>query len=134
LNRLVAAVADGGHSAFLLDAIEQREQELRAIQQQLRGRGSGGQQLEPVRVTEFVTRSLSALRQLLYSDVTQARAELLRHVAEIRLTPTMSGDYVAEGDWNLLGNYPEMDQARHLPGVRARLVAGVGFEPTTSGL
>ena len=36
---------------------------------------------------------------------------------------------MAEGEFNLLGNCPEMDQARHLPGVRARLVAGAGNEP-----
>jgi hypothetical protein len=55
----------------LLHAIEQRE--LRAIDQQLRAGGSGLQQVNPAGVTEFVTRSLSVLRQLLYSDVTQAR-------------------------------------------------------------
>ena len=64
---------------------------------------------------------------MLNSDVPQARAELVRHVTEIRLIPqeTNNGsDYVAVGNWNLLGNSLEMDRARHLLGVRARLVAG----------
>ncbi len=39
------------------------------------------------------------------------------------------GEYVAEGDWNLLGTYPEKDRARHLLGVRARLVAGACNHP-----
>ena len=43
-------------------------------------------------------------------------------------------DYLATGNWNLLDEEKGVDRARHLSGVRARLVAGVGFEPTTSGL
>jgi DNA invertase Pin-like site-specific DNA recombinase len=137
LNRLVAAVADGGHSPSLLKAIEQREQELQNLNEQLQASGAGSQQMQPADITSFVINRLAALRDLLNSDVTQARAELLKHVTEIRLYPkrTEAGtDYVAVGEWNLLGNYPEMDRARHLQGVRARLVAGVGFEPTTFGL
>ena len=94
-------------------------------------------QVQPSDVTDFVRDRLATLCDLLNSDVTQARAELLRHVSEIRLKPRQTvtgGEYVAKGEWNLLGNYPEADRARHLLGVRARLVAGVGFEPTTSGL
>ena len=51
---------------------------------------------------------------------------------EIRLTPRQTGrgsEYVAEGEWNLLGTYPEKDRARHLLGVRARLVAGACNAP-----
>jgi len=136
LSRLVAAVADSGHSTILIEAIDQREQELRSIDERLSAWGPGLQQVQPSDVTEFVKHRLARLCDLLNSDVTQARAELLRHVSEIRLKPkrTETGsEYVAEGEWNLLGTYPETDRARHLLGVRARLVAGVGFEPTTSG-
>jgi hypothetical protein len=132
LNRLVAAVADGGHSASLLKAIEQREQELQTFNEQLQAFGAGPQHVQPAEITSFVINRLAALRDLLNSDVTQARAELLKHVTEIRLCPkrTETGiDYVAVGEWNLLGNYPEMDRARHLQGVRARLVAGACTVP-----
>jgi hypothetical protein len=77
------------------------------------------------------------LSDFLKRDVTHASAELLPNVGEIRLKPShmeTCSEYVAEGDWKPLGTYPEKDRARHLLGVRARLVAGVGFEPTTSGL
>ena len=137
LSRLVTAVADTGHSTFLIEAIEEREQQLRNIDERLNACGPGLQQVQPADVTDFVKNRLAALCDLLNSDVTQARAELLRHVSEIRLVPRQTetgSDYVAEGEWNLLGTYPETDRARHLLGVRARLVAGVGFEPTTSGL
>jgi hypothetical protein len=133
LNRLIAAVADGGHSTFLIEAIDQRERELRNIDERLNAWGPGLAQVQPSDVTDFVKDRLAMLRDLLNSDVTQARAELLRHVGEIRLQPSQTetgSEYVAAGEWNLLGTYPEKDRARHLLGVRARLVAGVGFEPT----
>jgi hypothetical protein len=72
------------------------------------------------------------LCDLLNIDVTQARAELLRHVSEIRLKAGQTetgGESVAEGEWNILGTYPETDRARHLLGVRARLVAGACNHP-----
>jgi site-specific DNA recombinase len=137
LSRLVTAVADGGHSTLLIEAIEQREQELRILEERLNACEPGLQQVEPADVADFVKNRLASLCDLLNSDVTQARAELLQHVSEIRLIPRQTetgSEYVAEGEWNLLGTYQEKDRARHLLGVRARLVAGVGFEPTTSGL
>ncbi len=137
LNRLVAAVADSGHSTFMLRAIEQREQELQNINEQLQAFSSGPQHVQPADITTFVVGRLAILRDLIESDVTQARAEILKHVSEIRLFPKQTDtgtEYVAVGEWDLLGNSPEMDRARNLLGVRARLVAGVGFEPTTFGL
>lgn len=63
-----------------------------------------------------------------------ARIELSKHVVRIVMKPTFQGDsrhYVAEGEWDLLGN------TRATPGGVPRnleVVAGVGFEPPTSGL
>jgi site-specific DNA recombinase len=127
LNRLVAAVADGGHSASLLKATEQKEQELQTFNEQLQAFAASPQHVQPADITSFVINRLAVLRDLLKSDVTQARAELLMHVTEIRLCPKRMDagtDYVAVGEWNLFGNFPEMDRARHFQGVRARLVAG----------
>jgi hypothetical protein len=127
LSRLVSAVGDSGHSTFLIEAIDQREQELRSIDERLNAWGPGLPQVQPSDVTDFVKDRLTTLCDLLNSDVTQARTELLRHVSEIHLKPSQTetgSEYVAEGEWNLLGTYPEKDRARHLLGVRARLVAG----------
>jgi site-specific DNA recombinase len=137
LDRLIAAVAERGHSAALLEAIEERENQLERIRNAACNSDSETRQVHPQEITDFVMSRLTRLPQLLNVDVMQARAELLRHVTEIRLVPQQTGegaDYVAEGEWDLLGNREEMERARHLSGVRARLVAGVGFEPTTSGL
>jgi site-specific DNA recombinase len=137
LERLIAAVAERGHSPALLKAIEDRETQLEHLRNASRRSDSEKRRVRPEEVTEFVLGRLARLPQLLNVDVMQARAELLQHVTEIRLVPHQKGersDYVAEGEWDLLGHVEKIDRARHLPGVRARLVAGVGFEPTTSGL
>jgi hypothetical protein len=107
-------------------------QQLRNIDERLDACGLGRQHLQPADVTDFVKNRLATLCELLNSDVTQARAEVLQYVSEIRLLPRQTengGDYVATGEWNFLGNYPEKDQARHLLGVRARLVAGACNAP-----
>lgn len=48
--------------------------------------------------------------QLLKVALQRAKAELGKHVSEIRMVPQVDGKkghYVAEGDWNLLGGYGE---------------------------
>jgi site-specific DNA recombinase len=132
LNRLIEAVANAGHSTFLLEAIEQREKEPLSINEELQFCDSKPLSLQSADITKFVIDRMAALRQLLYTDITQARAELLTHVAEIRLVPERpaTGDsYVAVGEWNLLGSRAEMERARSLSGVRARLVAGACNHP-----
>jgi hypothetical protein len=69
------------------------------------------------------------------SDVRKAKAELQKHVTEIRMVPQLEGKkghYIAEGEWNLLGGYGE--GAGNPTGVHFRMVAGEGFEPSTFGL
>ena len=136
LGRLVAAVAEGGHSSFLLSAIEERETQLREMTEKLLSSQPGSLDAELIQIRRFVSERLLDLRKLLHTDVAVARTELGKHVSEVKMTPAeKDGDryYVAEGGFNLLGGYPEMGRARHLQGVRARMVAGVGFEPTTFG-
>lgn len=97
-HKLVVAVASGGHSRVLLEAIEQGETQLRTIDERLLFADGSNQARHAADITEFVASRLSNLRELLNGGVTLARAELLRHVQEIRLIPkqTDSGpDYVA---------------------------------------
>ncbi len=123
---LVSAAADSGQSTFSIEAIDQREQPLRNLDECLNACGPGLRQVQRADVADFVKNRLATLSELVNTDLTQARAELLRHVSEIRLAPreTATGsDYVAEGEWNLLRTHPEIERARNLLGVRARLVA-----------
>src|SRR5271166_1587544 len=128
LKHLTAAVAQSGHSATLLHAIADREQELNEIETSFRqtGEGLGKSAAE---LQQFVQARLSSLPDLLSCDVPRARAELAKHVSLITMHPTdQNGDrrYVCQGDWNLLGIA--------ISGGDVRMVAGGGFEPPTFGL
>ena len=80
-----------------------------------------------------MTTRLADLRSLLYTDVARAKAELGKHMTEVRLIPEERDGkrhYVADGQWNLLGGY-EGDSRQN---QRVRVIAGGGFEPPTFGL
>ena len=52
-----------------------------------------------------------------------ARAELGKHVTEVRMEPDLTErHYVAKGQWNLLGGYPKTD-------VRVGFIAGACSVP-----
>ena len=119
----------------LVDAINTRQQELDDITRQLLSAEPDSVSAEIGRIRQFVTRQLGDIRQLLKVDVQKAKAELEMHVTSIRMIPQVEGKkghYVAEGEWNLLGGYGE--EAGNPATKRIRMVAGVGFEPTTFGL
>lgn len=111
IGRLTEALATGGGSrapAAVIIAITEREEELRAISDRiLQGSGDSiqGQILD---LREFVMTKLSDVRTLLYSDVPTAKAELLRHVDRIELTPMEANGerfFVASGEWDLVGGH-----------------------------
>jgi site-specific DNA recombinase len=134
LRRLTSAVAQSGHSAFLLEAIADREREHREITERLVASGGGSLQEEISDLKRFVTQRLANIQELLYLDIRRAKTELGKHVTHIRMVPEGpegAKHYVAVGEWNLLGGYP----GTGTPGLgRVRLVAGGGFEPPTFGL
>jgi site-specific DNA recombinase len=126
LQRLAGAVAQSGHSASLLQAIAEREQELGEIEKSLYHDDVNGS-LQAGELRQFALTRLSALPELLCSDISRARAELALHIDSVKMTPTEEDGhrrYVCEGDWNLIGS---------LAGD-VRMVAGGGFEPPTFGL
>ena len=77
----MAMTAACGPSPTLIEGINQREQELKAITSQLLAgeRGSIPSQVEHVR--QFVTEHLGNIRELLSTDVQRAKAELARHIS-----------------------------------------------------
>lgn len=111
IERLIQALAAGGGSrppAAVIDAINEREEELRSIGDRLL-QGSHDSIQAQGDVRKFVMSKLSNLRGLLYSDVPTAKAEILRHVDRIDLTPMEANGerfFVASGEWNLLGSFP----------------------------
>jgi site-specific DNA recombinase len=137
LRRLASTAAETGPSAFLVEAIHEREQQLRQITDQLLAGGADSVDAHLSDIRKFVTQRLEDLRSLLAGDPVPARKELLKHVSEIRMIP-QGGEgkphYVAEGRWNLLGNEKDSSTSLNAVPTQIRMVAGVGFEPTTFGL
>jgi HK97 family phage major capsid protein len=76
------------------------------------------------------------LRSILGKDVTLARAELTKHVQEIRMTPVTDsrrGHYLAEGEWDLPGSGPRPDLvARPADGLGAGQHEDTAFFGTTT--
>ena len=137
LRRLAEAVAHQGGSGFLLEAMAERERELRQITDCLLAEGPGSVEAELSEIRQFVTTRLADIRTLLAKDVSLARIELAKHIKEIRMKPTEMGAerfYLAEGEWNLLGGFPGTGPTRQPSDWRVRMVAGAGFEPATFGL
>jgi site-specific DNA recombinase len=126
LMRLAAAIAESGHSRFVLDAMAEREREVDQLTQRLQMLKQGNVEQHPGSIREFVKTRLSDLLGLLNTDTARARAELAKHTTAIRMIPERSKDgqllYVAEGGWNVMG------------GTHFGVVAGDGFEPPTFGL
>jgi site-specific DNA recombinase len=122
IQRLTDALASGTGSrvpAAVIAAINEREAELRDISARLL---NGCPDSIPAKLQDlrhFVISKLSDLRTLLNSDIPTAKAEILRHVDRINLTPMEANGerfFVASGEWDLLGGYP----SRKLVGAAGR--------------
>lgn len=137
LSNLTAAVAAAGHSPFLLEQIALRERELREITERTLSSAPDSIEAGLTEIREYVTQGLADLRSLLSRDARLARTELLQHVSEIRMMPQggpAGRYYIAEGQWNLLGDSAQKDQTRQTSAWRVRMVAGARFELATFGL
>lgn len=113
------------HQPALVEAINEREQELNSINRRLITGQADSVSAQVNRMREFVTERLGDIRQLLCADVQRAKAELAKHVTRVQMIPQIigkKGHYVAAGEWNLLGGFAEnMDASADM---RVRLVAG----------
>jgi site-specific DNA recombinase len=110
LRRLAAAVAEGGHSTFLLEAIADREKQLRSITDQILSTESNSLDSGLTDLRQWVHERLSNLRRLLSSDPGRAHTEFLKHTQAITLKPIEQGGqrfYQVSGAWNLLGDDPD---------------------------
>jgi site-specific DNA recombinase len=109
INRFNDAIACGGPLDSLVHHLAIRERELRAIRNELFSASSTSIEGRIRELRHFVQNGISDLRSLLHRDPALAKAELNRHLSEIRMTPDgESGEwhYVAEGSWNLVGTGP----------------------------
>jgi hypothetical protein len=129
LHRLVETVASCGHSAALIEAINNRERELAEITRRVLNAEPDSVSAQVAEIRRFVSEQLGNIRQLLNADVQRARTELAKHVTAIQMQPIAEGKkgyYIAQGEWNLLGGYmggPNQNGSKK----RVRMVAGACF-------
>jgi len=121
LARLTQAVAMGGNLPSLIEAIAEREKELKEIAGRLVGSEPDSIKASLRGLREFVLSRLASVRKALDSDPEEARKALARHIPEPIVMKPEAGHYVARGEWEYVG-------------LSAEMVAGAGFEPATSGL
>jgi hypothetical protein len=128
LRRLAATAAETGPSAFLVEAINEREKQLRELSDQLLAGGANSVDAHLSDIRTFILGKMGDLRALMAGDPASARKELLKHVSEIRMMPQQvedgKGHYVAKGEWKLLGN--EQDALRALEPVHRENSCGSG--------
>ena len=139
MNNLADAIGRSGGSAFLLKTLQGKEADRDSIVASLARYATHA--LSSFDSDWLRTRILSDLQDLgslLNMDPLRAKAELRKHITEIRMTPTQNegkGFYVAEGNWDLVGVDSNDPQLRHeKEGQYFQMVAGAGFEPATFGL
>ena len=137
IQNFMDAIAEHGHSKSMLEEIAIREREVAGITDRLLAASPDSMQAKVEEVRLLVQEGITNLRDLLNQKGPLAKAELHRHLHEVRMLPSRGEKdwhYVAEGDWDLLGADSSMVTERQFSDWRPVMVAGVGFEPTTSGL
>lgn len=116
IQRLVDAIERAGCPLdSLVQQLAKRERERDAITNRLLSTSENSLDSRLQEIRQFVTSGISDLRSLLGRDAVLAKAELHRHLSEIRMTPAEDGKnwhYVAEGSWNLLGTGPNAPALR----------------------
>jgi hypothetical protein len=139
MNNLADAIGKSGGSEFLLKALQVKEADRDSIVKNLARCSPRVQNsVDPEWLKTRIRSELGELAGLLNMDLPRAKAELCKHVSEIKMIPTFDSEqsfYVAEGEWDITG---EGSTGSQLLGWKEnqyfRMVAGVGFEPTTFGL
>jgi site-specific DNA recombinase len=141
IRNFTDAIAEGGYSKSMVDAIAVREREIGAITDRLLSSSAESIDGRIAEIRCFVEREIRNLSDLLNTNSPLVKQELHKHLSSITMHPV--GDagewrYEAEGSWNLLGedkSAPREEQAaQNSDEGRYRMVAGAGFEPATFGL
>ncbi len=137
IRNFTQAIAESGHSKYILEEIAVREKEISGITDRLLSSTPDSIQTQIEEVRRLVEDGIQDLQSLFSEQSPAAKQELHRHLSAVRMYPLEDGEgwyYVAEGTWDLLGTDPLAPEMRVREEGRIRLVAGGGFEPPTFGL
>ena len=142
IRNFTDAIAEGGYSKSMVEAIAVREREIGAITDRLLSSSSESIEGRISEIRSFVGREIRNLSDLLNTNSPLVKPELHKHLSSVTMQPVKDSSrgwyYEAQGSWNLLGtdgNAPrEEPAAQNSNEGHFRMVAGAGFEPATFGL
>ena len=141
IKNFTDAIAEGGYSKSMVEAIGVRKREIGDITDRLLSSSSESIEGLIAEIRSFVDREIQNLSALLNANSPLVKPELHRHLSSVTMHPVGNGrewHYEAEGAWNLLGedkSAPREEQAaQNSDEGHLRMVAGAGFEPATFGL
>ena len=141
IRNFTSAIAEGGHSKYILEEIAVREREIGAITDRLLTSSAESIEGRIAEIRQFVEAEIANLSQLLNTNSPLAKQELHRHLNVVKMHPVGNGrkwHYEAEGAWNLLGTDDAAPREEHSAQDsnegRLRMVAGARFELATFGL
>jgi len=137
IRNFTQAIAENGHSKYILEEIAVREKEISGITDRLLSSAPDSIQTRIDEVRRLVEDGIQNLQCLFSEQSPAAKQELHRHLGVVRMYPSLDGEgwyYIAEGTWDLLGTDPLAPEMRVCEEGRIRMVAGGGFEPPTFGL
>ena len=99
---LANPVAGGDFSPALRAALVEREREIADITAKIFDAKPDSASSKMSNIRRLVEQRMKALASVLNSDAQSVRAELAKHIDEIKMTPD-GEHYVASGTWDLLG-------------------------------
>ena len=137
IRNFTQAIAENGHSKYILEEIAVREKEISGITDRLLSSAPDSIQTQIEEVRRLVENGIQNLQHLCSENSAAAKQELHRHLSAVRMFPSEDKEgwyYIAEGTWNLLGTDPLAPIFGVPADRRIRMVAGGGFEPPTFGL
>jgi hypothetical protein len=101
IRHFINAIAESGHSSFLLNAIAVRESEMRDITDRLMSSSAESVEARINDIREHVEQEIAGLSDLLRSNPPVAKQELRRHLSAITMHPVKDSSrgwyYEAEG-------------------------------------
>ena len=124
VSRLADAIAAAGHSPALLARLVDTEKQIAELEAQIQSLAPLNIRASVSELRAYVARALPNLCSLLRENVHLAKAEMVKHLHELVLSPKQTQEgpvYEVKGDWKLL---PEKECV-------IWLVARDGVEPPT---
>jgi hypothetical protein len=137
IRNFTQAIAENGHSKYIIEEIAVREKEISGITDRLLSSTPDSIEAQIGEVRRLVEEGIQNLQSLSKLESSAAKEELHSHLSAVRMYPSVDGEgwyYIAEGAWDLLGTDPLAPEMRVCEEGRIRMVAGGGFEPPTFGL